>query len=42
MYVEISRVEQYRASHGRLPATLQEMGADTAGLRYTTAPAATL
>lgn len=35
MYVEITRVDQFRAANGRLPATLSETGADTTGLQYT-------
>lgn len=38
MYVEIERVEQFRAANGHLPASLVEMGADTTGLRYTASP----
>lgn len=34
MYVEIDRVERFRAGRGRLPATLAEAGGDSTGLRY--------
>ena len=35
MYLQIDRIEQFRSSQGRLPSSLSEAGADTAGLRYT-------
>jgi hypothetical protein len=35
MFVEIDRVERFRADSGRLPRTLVEAGADTSGLTYT-------
>jgi hypothetical protein len=34
MFVEIDRVERFRADSGRLPQTLVETGADTSGLVY--------
>lgn len=34
MYVEIERIEQFRATQGRLPATLLEAKGDTTGLQY--------
>lgn len=37
MFVEIDRVERFRADNGRLPRTLVEAGADTSGLTYTPA-----
>jgi hypothetical protein len=37
MFVEIDRVERFRADSGRLPRTLVEAGADTSGLTYTPA-----
>lgn len=36
MYVEVERIEQYRAAHGRYPATLGEAGVDTTALTYVT------
>lgn len=37
MYVEISRIEKFRADSGHPPASLREAGADTTGLVYTVA-----
>ena len=34
MFVEIDRVERFRADSGRLPRTLVEAGSDTSGLTY--------
>ena len=34
MFVEIDRIERFRAENGRLPATLREARADSAGLLY--------
>lgn len=34
MYVEIDRVERFRAAKGRWPATLTEAGGDSAGLSF--------
>jgi hypothetical protein len=36
MYVAIQRLERFRSDSGRLPASLQELGTDTTGLRYQT------
>jgi hypothetical protein len=38
MYVEIERIEQFKAANGRYPATLIEAGGDSTGLTYTTGP----
>jgi hypothetical protein len=34
MFVEIEQIEQFRSANSRLPATLLEAGADTAGMNY--------
>lgn len=36
MYIEIERIEHFRAAQGRLPATLLEAKGDTTGLQYAT------
>ncbi len=38
MYVEIERIEQFRAANGRYPASLLEAGGDTTALTYNTGP----
>jgi hypothetical protein len=34
MYSEIQHIDQFRASHGRLPTTLPEAGGDSTGVVY--------
>jgi hypothetical protein len=36
MYIEIERIEQFRATQGRLPSSLLEAKGDTTGLQYAT------
>ena len=38
MFVEIDRIEQFRRSEGRLPASLQEAKGDTTRLQYIAGP----
>lgn len=39
MYVEIERIEQFRAANGRYPESLLEAGGDTTALTYSAGPA---
>lgn len=38
MYVEIGRIERFRADSGHLPASLTDAGVDTTGLTYAAEP----